>query len=172
MTFNIMMDARPMYPDGFHPRDTLLTPDYSRIARHHSRTKRPVKYYLIDFGISVRFEENDPNPTAVPILSADRSVPEFQEDEDSARDPFPTDVYLLGNAIKRDFLLVSLDYLWIHLALAHCFIYRSTPTLSSWNLSSSPWSALIQPAVRLCLTSLRRSRQSSRHCPRGSSVPV
>ncbi|KAI1795572.1 hypothetical protein LXA43DRAFT_991162 [Ganoderma leucocontextum] len=105
MTLNIMMDARPMYPDGFHPCDTFLTPDYSRIAKYYSRTRRPVRYYLIDFGISRQFEENDPNPTAVPILSADRSVPEFQEDEDSARDPFPTDVYLLGNAIKKDFLL-------------------------------------------------------------------
>ncbi|KAM5533176.1 hypothetical protein V8D89_013132 [Ganoderma adspersum] len=105
MTLNIMMDARPMYPDGFHPQETFLTPDYSKIAKYYSRTRRPVKYYLIDFGISARFEENDPNPTAVPILSADRSVPEFQSDEDSARDPFPTDVYLLGNSIKKDFLL-------------------------------------------------------------------
>ena len=106
MTLNIMMDARPMYPNGFHPRDTFLTPDYSKFAKYYSRTRRPVKYYLIDFSISTRFEENDSSPTAVPILSADRSVPEYQEDEDSARDPFLTDVYLLGNAIRKDFLLV------------------------------------------------------------------
>ncbi|PIL35985.1 hypothetical protein GSI_01645 [Ganoderma sinense ZZ0214-1] len=104
MTLNIMMDARPMYPNGFHPRDTFLTPDYSRFAKYYSRTRRPVKYYFTDFGISRKFEENDTNPTALPILSADRTIPEYQEDNTSARNPFPTDVYLLGNVIRKDFL--------------------------------------------------------------------
>ncbi|TBU31692.1 kinase-like domain-containing protein [Dichomitus squalens] len=103
MSLNIMMDAGPMYPDGYHPRATFLTRDYSQTARYHSRTRRPVKYYLTDFGISCRFEEDDLNPVVIPILSGDRSAPEFQEDETTPRNPFPTDVYYLGNVIREGF---------------------------------------------------------------------
>lgn len=126
MTLNIMMDARPMYPNGFHPRDTFLTPDYSSFAKYYSRTRRPVKYYFIDFGIARRFEESDANPTAVPILSADRTVPEYQEDNTSARDPFSTDVYLLGNVIRKDFLEVCLNNVCAYIYVLCLFIDSST----------------------------------------------
>lgn len=116
MALNIMMAADPMYPRGYHPRDTYKTRDYSRTAKYYSRTRRPVKYYLTDFGISVRFDKDDTNPMAAPILSGDRSPPEFREDKTSPRNPFPTDVYLLGNVIKTDFLMVRVS----HLALGSC----------------------------------------------------
>ena len=104
------MDAGPMYPNGYHPRDTFLTRDYSRTAKYYSRTRRPVNYYITDFGISCRFDKDDPNPLAVPILGGDRSVPEFQEDELTPRNPFPTDVYYIGNVVREDFFEVG--YMW------------------------------------------------------------
>ena len=107
MTLNVMLDPRAMYPDMYHPRDTFLKRDYSTEAKHHSRTKRPTKYYLTDFGISRRFAEDDPAPRAVPIIGGDSSAPEFREDKTSARDPFPTDVYYIGNMIREDFLEVG-----------------------------------------------------------------
>ncbi|KIJ28272.1 hypothetical protein M422DRAFT_82939, partial [Sphaerobolus stellatus SS14] len=51
---HIMMDARDMYPGGFHSVKTDLAPDISGPARHYSRTQRTPTYYIIDFGISVR----------------------------------------------------------------------------------------------------------------------
>lgn len=104
MALNIMVDARPMYPGMYHPRRIIRTRDYSTDAKYFSRTERPVKYYLIDFGLSRRYPAHEKNPLEIPILGGDKTVPEFLEDPTTLRDPFPTDVYYLGNVIRRNFL--------------------------------------------------------------------
>ncbi|KAJ7144698.1 kinase-like domain-containing protein [Mycena filopes] len=109
---NIMMDGQHLFPDGFHPRFQVLSPDRRRRAKHYTRTQRPVKYYLIDFGISTAFKPGEAH-IATQILGRDRTVPEFIRIEDlpdtpaSAllHDPFPVDVYYIGNTIRREFLI-------------------------------------------------------------------
>ncbi|TBU42946.1 kinase-like domain-containing protein [Dichomitus squalens] len=122
MTLNIMMDARPMYPEMYHPRSPFMKRDYSGKAKHYSRTRRPVKYYLTDFGISKRFDKDDTKPIVVPIISGDPSAPEFQEDKVTARNPFPTDVYYLGNVIREDFLTVSRPDLYSNLKFLYSLV--------------------------------------------------
>ncbi|KZT29111.1 hypothetical protein NEOLEDRAFT_1057150 [Neolentinus lepideus HHB14362 ss-1] len=100
---NIMMDGVHLYPQGFHPVDTIMKPDMSGWAKHTTRTLHPVKYYLVDFGLSRRYSAEDLPPREPPIRGGDKSVPEFQHSDEPV-DPFPTDVYYLGNMIREGFI--------------------------------------------------------------------
>ncbi|KAI0073860.1 hypothetical protein K474DRAFT_1666066 [Panus rudis PR-1116 ss-1] len=107
MTLNIMMDPRPTFPHGYHPRRMRRTIDYKGRAKYYTRTARPTKYYYIDFGLSRRYNPKDGPPREHPILGGDKSVPEFQfAPGEPVRpvDPFPTDVYYLGNMIREEYL--------------------------------------------------------------------
>ena len=97
-----------IFPKLYHPRAELLTWDLKSTARYCTRTERPTRYYFIDFGISVKFDKDDPHPVAEPIIGGDRTVPEYQNEERvfKPRDPFPTDVYYLGNVARQDILQV------------------------------------------------------------------
>ncbi|KAL1713748.1 hypothetical protein EV715DRAFT_295794 [Schizophyllum commune] len=77
----------------------------------HTRTERPVKYFLIDFGSAARYDSVDPPPLEVPLPGGDRSVPEFVGynlclplSKVKLHNPFPTDVYYLGNWMREEFL--------------------------------------------------------------------
>ena len=102
MRLNIMMDATNLYIDPFHPVDEQMKRDFSGFARFKTRTERPPKYYLIDFGLSRRYN-SIVNALDLPVWGGDKQVPEFVE-YDRPHNPFPTDVFYIGNAIKKDFL--------------------------------------------------------------------
>ncbi|KAJ6502012.1 kinase-like domain-containing protein [Mycena sanguinolenta] len=99
---NIMMDGAALYREPFHPIEQDRTRDY-RAKAHQSftRTQHPVKYYLTDFGLSRRYKPEERPPLEPTVRGADRTAPEMNLD---ACDPFPTDVYYLGNLIKTEFL--------------------------------------------------------------------
>ncbi|KZT63088.1 hypothetical protein DAEQUDRAFT_815840 [Daedalea quercina L-15889] len=103
MDQNIMMNPRPLYPELYHPRLIDWTHDLSRPAKHYNRTTHPTKYYFIDFGLSRKYDPANGSPREPPILGGDKSVPEFQQSSEPC-DPFPTDIYYLGNLIREDFL--------------------------------------------------------------------
>ncbi|KAF9803772.1 hypothetical protein IEO21_09579 [Rhodonia placenta] len=110
MLRNVMLDPKPMFPDMYHPLCRNKKRDFTGTAKHYSRTERPTKYYYIDFGLSRKYNPEDGPPRELPILGGDRTVPEFQgEGYDMAVDPFPTDIYYLGNLIRMAFLQVSRD---------------------------------------------------------------
>lgn len=104
---NIMMDPKPMFPDMYHPTRILRKRDASGWARYHTRTARPTRYYIIDFGISRKYSPSDAPFLEDIIESGDRTVPEHREPWDPCN-PFPTDVYCLGHAIKEKILEVCL----------------------------------------------------------------
>ncbi|KAJ7028519.1 hypothetical protein C8F04DRAFT_1118960 [Mycena alexandri] len=105
---NIMMEASRMFPDGYHPLHFSKKRDLSGKAKFYTRTQRPPKYFFIDFGISRRYESRSPPPLEDPIRGGDKSVPEFRltEEGDAPEpcDPFPTDIYYLGNMILKEFI--------------------------------------------------------------------
>jgi len=103
MILNWMMDPKPMYPEMFHPTETELSRDYKRDAKSYSRTRRPPRYILIDYGISCKYEAEDLPPRESPLKSGDRTAPEIQS-YDVLYDPFPTDVYYLGNLIREHWI--------------------------------------------------------------------
>lgn len=90
----------------FHPRVTEKSRDWKGTAKHSTRTLHPVKYYFIDFGLSRRYDPEDGPPREHPILGGDKSVPEFQNWNGELLDPFPTDIYYLGNLIRINIMMV------------------------------------------------------------------
>ena len=88
-----MMDPAPILPDMFHPQRPWRTRDCKREIRPYTRTARPVKYYFTDFGLSSQYNADVSNPLEIPILGGDKTVPEFQKDRTTPRNPFHTDVY-------------------------------------------------------------------------------
>ncbi|KAI0358587.1 hypothetical protein OH77DRAFT_1474343 [Trametes cingulata] len=103
-SLNIMMEPRAMFPEMYHPVATNKKRDFSGPTKWYTRTRRPPRYLLTDFGLSRKYGVDETNPHEVPIFGADRTVPEFVDDESTPYNPFPTDVYYLGNMIRQDFL--------------------------------------------------------------------
>ncbi|KJA23536.1 hypothetical protein HYPSUDRAFT_1080330 [Hypholoma sublateritium FD-334 SS-4] len=103
---NCMLDASELYPEGFHPQKRDFNVAFTgSAAQKYTRTQRPPKYYWIDFGLSVRFGETDKFPLFHVLRGNDKSAPEFQDPDymEQPQDPFPTDIYYLGNLAKRYF---------------------------------------------------------------------
>ncbi|KAJ7151783.1 kinase-like domain-containing protein [Mycena crocata] len=96
---NILMDSSPLYPEPIHPVNTLMKRDWSGWAKHLSRTQRPVKYYIIDFGLSQIYPPDQPRPLDPPGYGGDQTVPEFQAG--ALCDSFAVDVYCLGNTFRE-----------------------------------------------------------------------
>ena len=106
---NIMLDPSNMYPESFHPVEIGRSWDFRRNAKWYSRTRRPTKYLFIDFGLSRRYDPANGPPLDKPYRGGDKSAPEHK---DLARrcNPFPTDVYYLGNLIREGYMQVRLPF--------------------------------------------------------------
>ncbi|KAJ3017218.1 hypothetical protein NUW54_g639 [Trametes sanguinea] len=98
---NVMMDAKPLYPSGHHPVKMDYTPDAVYDAIPLSRTEHPVRYYYVDFGLSVRFPENSPT-MVVGDVGRDDEVPELSSTV--PYDAFKADIYALGNLFDKEFV--------------------------------------------------------------------
>ncbi|KII88223.1 hypothetical protein PLICRDRAFT_175846 [Plicaturopsis crispa FD-325 SS-3] len=98
---NIMMDAAPLYPQGFHP----IRRDYSRDAAYKltplSRIDNPVRYFFTDFGLSIKFAPNEP-PFVLGDEGRDQEVPELSRD--IPYNAFKLDVFVLGNLYRKSFV--------------------------------------------------------------------
>ncbi|KAI0081935.1 hypothetical protein K474DRAFT_1586596 [Panus rudis PR-1116 ss-1] len=103
---NIMMDPKPMFPKLYHPSSPTRNRDLTGSAKHYTRTKRPPKYYIIDFGLSRKYEHRREPIGELLIMGGDKSAPEF-EDLRRRWDPFKLDIYYLGNMIREDFLQLT-----------------------------------------------------------------
>lgn len=104
---NIMLDPSRLYPDSFHPIERNRRPDWNHNARHSTRTHTAPKYFLIDFGLSHRFTPEEEPALCLPAPGGDKSAPEHRRslrETNTPCDPFPTDVYYLGNMVRRVFV--------------------------------------------------------------------
>ncbi|KAI0700983.1 kinase-like domain-containing protein [Cerioporus squamosus] len=97
---NVMMDARPLYPEGYHPVRQNYTPDAMYRISPLSRTDRPVRYYYIDFGLSVQFPPGAA-PYVVGDVGRDTDVPELSDT--IPYNPFKVDVFALANLFYKEF---------------------------------------------------------------------
>jgi hypothetical protein len=115
---NIMMDASSMYPEMYHPVRTELKKDFSGPAPYFSRTEKPPRYHIVDFGISRRYSVDELPVQEGIIYGGDKSSPEHQGNSSMAADPFATDVYYVGNMVRTRFIAVSSKafqlVLWIY----------------------------------------------------------
>ncbi len=96
-----------MFPEGFHPAAPSMTRDFKGKAKYKARSQTSPRYYIIDFGLSIRYEDTEKPTVAYPVRGQDKTVPEFVQGVDGTYDPFPTDIYYLGNFIREHFFEVS-----------------------------------------------------------------
>ncbi|KAJ3769589.1 kinase-like domain-containing protein [Lentinula raphanica] len=99
---NMAMDGNSMYDRPYHPIKPKKRYDWSGRALHHSRTRRPPRYYLIDFGQSRIYDSSQSRRAGYALKSGGYTPPEGLEG--TPCDPFATDVFLLGNLIRTSFL--------------------------------------------------------------------
>ncbi|TFY51753.1 hypothetical protein EVJ58_g10398 [Rhodofomes roseus] len=104
---NIMMDGRPLYPEGHHPvcRDLSADAIYELVPR--TRLDHSVRYYFIDFGISSYFPVGV-HPMVVGLDGRDKEVPELSD-----RIPYnayKVDIFILGNLYKKHFVQKYKDF--------------------------------------------------------------
>ncbi|KAJ8520793.1 hypothetical protein ONZ45_g2432 [Pleurotus djamor] len=76
--FNILMDARHLSSRRYHPFQPSSRLDMDGRSTFATRTSKPVRYYLADFGLSRRYSAEDRPPTEDVIVGGDKSVPEFE----------------------------------------------------------------------------------------------
>lgn len=97
---NILMDARAMYPQGFHPVRTGRSLDLTYPARPHTRvaTMHGTRYYFIDYGVAVRIPPFETR-LAIGNVGDNTTAPEMSAL--TPYDPFKVDVYVLGQVLQR-----------------------------------------------------------------------
>jgi hypothetical protein len=100
-----MMDPTGIFLTPFHPVLTDRTRDIQTKVRSLPRSDVSVKYYWIDFGIARRYQLEERPPAEKIVLGVDKSAPEHKNKKGRC-DPFPTDVYYVGNFIRESFLKV------------------------------------------------------------------
>ncbi|KAF5322057.1 hypothetical protein D9619_001321 [Psilocybe cf. subviscida] len=102
---NILADSEGLYNERPHPLLLSGSYDGSRtLKQRYSTTRKPIRYYYIDFGLSKRYSSRTGNAEPSPWSAGIYDVPEFQVPLDTPTDPFPVDIYMLGMTIRRNYL--------------------------------------------------------------------
>jgi hypothetical protein len=103
-----MMDTS-LYSEQFHPLRRDRSQDFTHnVSPRFSRTQRSPRYYIIDYGLARRYDVSETPPMEqTDIFGSDFTVPEFKA-LDKPHNPFPIDIYCLGNVIQSDILGVRL----------------------------------------------------------------
>lgn len=94
---NLMMDPSRVIPGSFHFGSWRTVDGIRPIVWRERWSVRPVKYFFIDFDLSLRYSSNV-NRCEVGQIGQDRSAPEMLT-PNIPYDPFKADVYQLGNVI-------------------------------------------------------------------------
>ena len=106
-----MMDANSLYPDGFHPVHQQKHPTQFDFARYTERLySTPVKYYFIDFGMSVMFSDKlGTNPVKWRTKDGrEREAPEIKDyAHDKYFNAYLLDIFILGKVYERRLTQVS-----------------------------------------------------------------
>ncbi|KAG5352744.1 hypothetical protein C0989_000683 [Termitomyces sp. Mn162] len=105
-----MADTACLFDSPPHPWEKHMKRDLSgRVSKRTSRTLKPVKYYLIDFGLSEIYRPEDVPFLKQPPWGGDKTVPEHLAPGASPCNPFAVDVYCLGNYLRQSFLDVCIE---------------------------------------------------------------
>ncbi|KAI0040918.1 hypothetical protein FA95DRAFT_1683534 [Auriscalpium vulgare] len=111
---NIVLDPSGMYPNSFHPVKMNRSKNFLWFAKSYTRTQRPPRYFLIDFGLSRYYDPARGAPLDHAIRGGDKSVPEFRGYPDCPpHNPFQTDIYYLGNLLRTDFIQKYVGFEWL-----------------------------------------------------------
>ncbi|KIP07951.1 hypothetical protein PHLGIDRAFT_404324 [Phlebiopsis gigantea 11061_1 CR5-6] len=155
---NIMMDASHLYPKGFHPVSIDSLPDVSKLAPHIPRRQASVKYYFIDFGLSVHVPDDASNKLVTGRLGRDRDPPELHSD--APYDPFKLDIFIIGNTLRNEFQkqYSNLDFL---LPLIKSMLGTHSDSRPSAVEAQKYWKIIKSTITRLQVVDSLRRRQDS-----------
>ena len=92
-----MIEDEKMFPEGYHFKLNLRKPDLSGPAKLYTRTQRPSKYFIIDFGMSRRYESDNDSPEEATITAKGVFL----------QNPFQVDIHLAGELVRQVFMDVS-----------------------------------------------------------------
>ena len=93
------MDAKALYPKGFHPVFHHRLLEAHESAPVLPRSTAQIKYYYVDFGISTYIPRDSPTRMVTGVFGRDQEVPELSAE--IPYDPFKVDVYILGNVFTE-----------------------------------------------------------------------
>ncbi len=102
------MDAPSVFPNGLHPGGIVA--DCSGV---HLRTRKiiprykvsgPIRYYFVDSDVRLLFEPDAERLAIANGQHAFNDIPEMSSV--GLYDPFPADIFILGNMFKTHFVLV------------------------------------------------------------------
>jgi len=88
-----------MYPQGFHPVRLNNNTDGMGRAPCIPRSSASVRYYYIDYGMSVHHPLGPGSELVVGSQGRDREVPELSKT--IPYDPFKADIFIIGNLFRR-----------------------------------------------------------------------
>jgi hypothetical protein len=128
------MDASPMFPKFHHPVNNMMNFEYTGPAKYYQRTARPVKYFVVDFGIARRYQSLDIPPLEDLILGGNKTLPEHRLKIDPC-DPFATDIYYLGSLFETTCIKVRSPFMNIRCILTSCYSHIYPDNLISCHLS-------------------------------------
>ncbi|KAI0676119.1 kinase-like domain-containing protein [Trametes maxima] len=97
---NIMMDAKQLYPTGHHPVRLGYTHDAMYPVSPLPRAGRGVRYFYIDFGLSLMFPKGTPS-FVIGDVGKNDEVPELSDDV--PYDAFKVDIFTLGDLYSKEF---------------------------------------------------------------------
>ncbi|KAJ7841793.1 hypothetical protein B0H14DRAFT_2359962, partial [Mycena olivaceomarginata] len=114
-----VLDPSELYPYGTHPVNCWANPAHDGLAFHTTRTACWPRYYIIDFGLSRRYDPESGSPLEEIIFAADSdNSPPDHGKRAEWYNPFPTDIYFLGNLLRKEFIgsylvCTHLHLLWV-----------------------------------------------------------
>ncbi|KAJ7100635.1 hypothetical protein B0H15DRAFT_456651 [Mycena belliarum] len=98
--FTNIVQEPAVYPDGdFYPAEPWMDSAHEHLAHPITRTECWPRYHIIDFGLSRQYDPSHGLPREGIILGGDKSPPEHRM-ESPICNPFPTDIYFLGNLVR------------------------------------------------------------------------
>lgn len=117
-----------MYPEGFHPIQRDLLPDYSRIVKPLPRSEAVPKYYYTSFDVSILISSD--TVEVDPTESRAAPLPELAA--------FKVDISAMGTLIEKEFFEVRDDKFshWVGFLQRHC---RGSQILNFFGRLSIRW---------------------------------
>ncbi|EJD41509.1 hypothetical protein AURDEDRAFT_106043, partial [Auricularia subglabra TFB-10046 SS5] len=111
---NAMMDATYLMPEGWHPwmrRDMVYSPGKRpRKLTVLPRSEVAMKYFLTDFGMSVKYRSSEDRGLVTGIGGLNRTLPE--QSDTVPYDPFPADIRMFGDMLHDwQYGFLGLDFL-------------------------------------------------------------
>jgi len=77
----ILLDRRGFYTQEFFPWSPDTSPDLTtKVTPAFTRTQKPLRYYIIDFGFSKQYAPEEMSLSEPPLQGSDRTAPEFLDE--------------------------------------------------------------------------------------------